>query len=217
LLAEVLDRIIAYAASDEASLLAAQKEWAELAGRVFDDDPLYEERATAFLEWFALDRVGGREGRGEGVGRRPVERFLASERLSDLEGSWAFALARSHRALFELVEKLDGEVLVADLLGRAQFQVTERRRLPGLADGDVFEARIIANIATPPQLLFSRAFQFHPREAARVIKRRVRALGAEGASRDDILFRFAHLRWKAQRWAHVPAEQIYDGTGPDEP
>jgi len=209
-LAAVLDRIIAFAASDEESLLAAQKEWAELAGKVFDDDPLYEERATAFLEWVALDRLGQ-------TGRRPVERFLASEPLSDLEGRWGFALARSHRALFELVEKLDGEVLVQDLLGRAQFQVTERRRLPGLAEGDVFEARIIANVATPPQLLFSRAFQFHPREAAKVIKRRVKVLAAEGASREEILFRFAHLRWKAQRWAHVPAEQVYDGIGSDEP
>src|SRR5262249_47326758 len=84
MLSEVLDRLIAFAARDEAELVRGREEWAESAGRVFDDDPLYEERAVAFLEWFSLERPGP-------DGRVPAARFLAEEPLADLEGRWAEA------------------------------------------------------------------------------------------------------------------------------
>ena len=51
-----LERVLAYAVADEPALLAARDEWNVRAGVVHDDEPLYEERAAAFLDWFALDR-----------------------------------------------------------------------------------------------------------------------------------------------------------------
>lgn len=205
MLSAVLDRVIAYAARREAELLAAREEWAERAGRVFDDDPLYEERTTAFLEWFALDRPGT----VEGDGRSPADRFLAEEPLDDLEGRWAHALGRSHRSLFLVRELGKGQLALEDLLGGAHLEVTERRRLPGIAEGEVFEARVVANVVTPPELLFTRAFQFHPREAATELKRIGADARERGLPRDEVLFRLLRARLRALRYGHVPPGRIY--------
>lgn len=205
MLSAVLDRVIAYAARREPELLAAREEWAERAGRVFDDDPLYEERTTAFLEWFALDRPATIAGDA----RRPVDRFLAEEPLDDLEGRWAHALSRSQRSLYLVRELGKGSLALEDLLGGAHFEVTERRRLPGIAEGEIFEARLVANVVTPPELLFTRAFQFHPREAAAELKRIGADARERGLRREEVLFRLLRARLRALRYGHVPPTRIY--------
>lgn len=202
MLSEVLDRLIAFAAKDEANVVLAREEWAERAGKVFDDDPLYEERTVAFLEWYALERPGS-------DGRVPADRFLAEERIDDLEGQWAHALGRAHRTLVEVRELKEGAILVDDLLGGNAFEVTERRRLPGIAEGEIFEARVLANVVAPPQLLFTRAFQFHPQEAAAAIRRHAQKAVKAGEPHAETLFRLLRLRLKALRYGHVAAAKIY--------
>ena len=204
MIAEILDRVIAFAARDEGELVRGREEWAEKAGRVFDDDSLYEERTTAFLEWLALERPAA-------DGRIPGERFLAEERLDDLQGRWVDALLNSHRSLFEVKQLKAGGLLLDDLLGGGQFLVTERRKLPGVAEGEIFEARLIPNVVSPPELLFSRAFQFHPREAAAEVRRHAEAARKAAAPRPEILFKLARLRLKALRYGHVAAAKIYAG------
>jgi hypothetical protein len=201
-LANALDRVIAFAARDEAETVKAREEWGEKAGRVFDDDPLYEERTTAFLEWYAVER----EGAG---GKVPAERFLAEERLDDKEGAWVHALATSHRSLFEVQAVHEGIILLDDLLGGGSFAVTERRRLPGVEEQEIFEVRLVANVMTPPELLFTRAFQFHPREARVELKRQAERARKKGEARSETLFRLLRMRLKALRYKHVTADKIY--------
>src|SRR5690349_14642205 len=134
MLAAVLDRVIAFAARDEAELVRAREEWAEKAGRVFDDDPLYEERTIAFLEWYALERPLPAAG-----GKLPVERFaVEGAAADDKEAAWARALTASHRSLFEVREVNEGEIVLDDLLGGGAFAVTERRHLPGVEPPHIF-------------------------------------------------------------------------------
>jgi hypothetical protein len=206
-LAHVLERVIAFAARDEESLVRAREEWAERAGRVFDDDPLYEERASAFLEWFAIDRPEGAS--PTPGGRTPVERWLAESRFEDLEGRWAHALARSHRSLFAVAEMGEGRLLLEDLAAGAAFEVSERRKLPGVSEGDVFEARLVADIISPPLVLFSRALLFYPHEAAEAVRRLAGEAQRAGRRREDICFLMLRLRLKALRYAHLPADKIY--------
>jgi len=201
-LANALDRVIAFAARDEAETVKAKEEWGEKAGRVFDDDPLYEERTTAFLEWYALERALP-------SGKVPAERFLAEERLDDKEGAWMHALGTSHRSLFEVRSVHEGVILLDDLLGGGSFAVTERRRLPGVEEHEIFEARLVANVMTPPELLFTRAFQFHPREAFGEMKRHAERARKAGEPRAETLFRLLRLRLKALRYKHVTADKIY--------
>jgi hypothetical protein len=201
-LANALDRVIAFAARDEAETVKAREEWAEKAGRVFDDDALYEERTTAFLEWYALERELP-------SGKVPAERFLAEEKLDDKEGAWIHALATSHRSLFEVQKVHEGIILLDDLLSGGSFAVTERRRLPGVEDNEIFEVRLVANVMTPPELLFTRAFQFHPREARTELKRQAERARKAGEPRAETLFRLLRLRLKALRYKHVTADKIY--------
>jgi hypothetical protein len=204
MLAETLDRLIAFAAADEPELVAAREEWAERAGKVFDDDALYEERTTAFLEWFALERPSP-------DGRVPAARFAESARADEAHARWARALGRSHRSLFRVEEKGadPGAILVEDLLGGGAFLVTERRRLTGIEPGEIFEARLVADVDAPPQVLFTRGFQFHPREAQPELERHAARARAAGEARVETLFRLLRLRLKALRYRHVAADKIY--------
>jgi hypothetical protein len=202
MLAQMLDRLIAFAARDEAETVRAREEWAEKAGRVFDDDALYEERTTAFLEWYALERPLW-------DGKVPADRFLAEEKLDDKQGPWVHALATSHRSLFEVREVHEGVILLDDLLAGGAFAVTERRRLPGVEPTEIFEARLCANPVTPPELLFTRAFQFHPREAFGELKRQAERARKAGRPRAETLFHLLRLRLKAIRYKHVTPDKIY--------
>lgn len=201
-LSELLDRAIGFAARDEAETVRAKEEWSERAGRVFDDDQLYEERTTAFLEWYALERPLS-------DGRVPAEHLLAQEPLAESEARWLKALATAHRSLFEVREARPGQIVLDDLLAGGAFAVTERRRLPGVEPGELFEARLVANVITPPELLFTRAFQFHPREAHPQIKRLAERARKAGDPRVETLFRLLRLRIKALRYGHIAADKIY--------
>lgn len=206
MLADMLDRVIAFAARDEAELVRAREEWSEKAGRVFHDDALYEERTTAFLEWYALERPGS-------DGKVPATRFLneahPDKPLDELDRSWVQALATTHRSLFEVREVKEGEILMDDLVGGGAFAVTERRRLPGVEPSEILEVRLVANPVTPPQVLFTRAFQFHPREARPELKRHAELARKAGESRAELLFRLLRLHLKALRYQHVAADKIY--------
>jgi hypothetical protein len=205
MLAAILDGVIAFAARDEEELMRARQEWSERAGRVFDDDPLYEERTVAFLEWYALERPGP-------DGRVPAQRFVWPE-ADEHAQRWVEALQATHRSLFEVREVGEGTILLDDLLGGGAFQVSERRRLPGVEQGEIFEARLVANVVTPPELLFTRAFQFHPPEARAELKRHALAARKAKLKREEALFRFLRLRLKALRYRHVAADKIYAADG----
>lgn len=202
ILANMLDRVIAFAAREAEELLAAREEWGLKAGRVFDDDSLYEERTTAFLEWFALERPLA-------DGKLPAEKFATDEPLDESEQKWAQSLARSHRSLFEVREVGEGHILLDDLLGGGAFSVIERRKLPGVEPSEIFEVRLVANVATPPQLLFTRAFQFHPLDARGELKKHAERAKKAGETRADTLFKLMRLRLKAIRYRHVTADKIY--------
>ena len=103
----------------------------------------------------------------------------------------------------------EGIILLDDFLGGGSFAVTERRRLPGIEDSEVLEARLVANVVTPPELLFTRAFQFHPREARAELKRQAERARKAGEPRAETLFRLLRLRLKALRYKHVTADKIY--------
>src|SRR5438309_1420967 len=156
---KVLDDVIArYAgAAFEAEAVAARQFFLEATGKVDDEDPLFEQRIAAFLEWYALER------KMDGEKARPIDLYQRDMPLPEAEREAARALAASHWSLFETKEITEGRALMEDLIGGGRFLVHERRQLVALGAGDVFEARLLSDGG---KTLFGRTFYFHPRDAA---------------------------------------------------
>lgn len=198
---EVLERATARAAEDQGRLVAARTEWERLAGVVHDDEPLYEERAAAFLEWFLIDHHPSPEE------PTPIEPLIA--RAAGPERAALIALATSHRSLFRVREAHPDGVTLDDLWGGGAFRVHERRRLAGLAAGELFDARLVADVESAPQLLFARTFCFHPREAEPGLRSRVADARRAGEPRETLLFRLLRLRVRCERYRHVSPARVY--------
>jgi hypothetical protein len=198
MLDQLIERVIAAGASEE--LVAARADWDALTGKVFDDDPLYEERTAAFLEWYALERKGA-------DGRVPVERMRTSLAEGDPDRDGLGLLGNTHRSVFVVRRAKEPHLDLDDLLTGCSFRVFERRTPLGLDEGDIFEARLCARSETTGEVLLTRAVQHHPREAREAIE----AIAQEGQSHGETLWKLARLRWKAARWGHVAPERIYRG------
>ena len=179
----------------------ARAEYAERTGRVFEEDEIYEARTLAFLEWYALERPL------EGAGVAPVEVVLAEPLEDHARACWT-AWATSHRSLYGVAKLDDGGVQLVDLVGGARFAVDERRRLHGVAVGDVVEARLIG---WRQKVRFGRTFCFHPGEAKKAILGHVRRVLAGGGSRADAVDAVAALRVRSLRYKHVEPSRVYQG------
>ena len=213
-----LERVLARAVTDEAALLAARDEWNARAGVVHDDEPLYEERTAAFLDWFALDRRSA-------AGPTAVEQLLAelSPSLPDAAASAServalTALSASHRSLFrvrDLFGAADGHGLVLDdLWGGAAFRARDRRVIAGVARGDLLDARLVTDVESPPDVLLARIVCVHPRDAEPAIRQIAAASHASGEPRDELLFRLLRLRVRCERYRHVAPLRVYEAGEP---
>lgn len=200
---DVLDELIAAATRDEADVRAAREQWGGLSGLVHADHEIYGERSDAFVEWYVLERRGR-------DGLTPAERLLQSgTAIREQSRPFVAAFARAYRSLFQVRRLRGGGLLIDDLLGGGRFDVEERRRLPGVAAGDVFEARVLPDPEAPYRVLFCRSFLFHPREAVRPILAQAEAARLSGEDRGEVLFRLQRLRLRCVSYKHVPAERIY--------
>jgi hypothetical protein len=203
-LAQLIERVVTQAAARADELVAARDDWDARAGKVYDDDPLYEERSGAFLEWFALERRGS-------DGRSPVERLIATLPADDPDRVGFALLARTHRSLFAVRAVNEQRVELDDLLGGGLFRVFERRQPLGLQEGDIFEARLCARPDASGEVLLTKAIQHHPREARAALEEIAVESRRLAEPRETVLFRIAKLRWKAARWGHVQPDRIYRG------
>lgn len=213
------DDLIRRATQDPAVLLAARKDWEARTGTVGPDHDLYHERSDAFVEWFLIERR-------DASGQTPVESELmrlapvAAPDPAGPDRAWRellWALRSSLRSLFRVVRLRPGGLLVDDLLGGARFAVEERRSLPGVLPGDLFEARLLPDPDAPGRLVLGRAVLFHPREAAAVLTQRAAvaraglgtAAGHDENPRSAFLEQLLRLRLKALTYRHVSPARIY--------
>jgi hypothetical protein len=201
-LGRVLDDVIAqYAGGEhEAEAARARAEFLESTGRVMDDEPGWDERMQAFLEWYALERIM------DGADLRPIDRYRRERTLAPEDAEAAAALAASHWSLFFTLEIQPGHTHVDDLLCGGRFIVHERRKLPGLEAGDVFEGRLVSEAG---KTLFGRSFFFHPRDAVEAIREYVAEAAQVGDVKQDVLFRLAERRWRSERYHNVHIAKVY--------
>lgn len=201
----VFDDLVQSLSSDAEQLLSARRIFSSVTGTVEPDHELYAERSDAFVEWFLFEQLDE-----EGFTR--IDRRL--QELPALSPQWPYLLAlrSSHRSLFQVVRLMASGLLLDDLIGGGRFSVDERRRLPGVSPGDLFEARLLADPDRRPALCFGRALQFHPREAASSVFAQVRHAKNRSEPRSELLSRLARLRVRCFSYRHLSAERIYAPT-----
>jgi hypothetical protein len=199
-LESALDRLVeAFGAGAWAEeVVRARDEYAARTGRVFEDDELFEARTAAFLEWYAVERPLA----GQGAPPAALRRAQAPEDAPAL-AAWL----ASHRSLYSIEDQGDDHVLLFDLIGGGLFEVDERRRLHGVADGDLVEARLVG---WEGKVRFGRTFLYHPAGAREAIIGHARRVKDAGGSRADIVDFVASLRVRALRYKHVAAERVYE-------
>lgn len=206
---QALERALGLAVRDEAELLAARDEWNELAGKVSEEEPLYEERAAAFLDWFLLERRGPTTKPPSAEPTTPIERIAASAAEDDPLRPAFHALTATHRSLFRVRGQRPGELLLDDLWGGGGFRVHERRQLPGLGRGSLLDARVVAHVESPPDLLLVRIACVHPAEVDAAIARHLDDAKRKGQPREALLFLLLRLRLRCERYHHLPPVKVY--------
>ncbi len=219
------DELIKRATRNEAFVLAARQTWETLTGPVSPDHDLYHERSEAFVEWLILEYRGNHPSQEPAAetGQTAVERELGEPKESAPAPGWhelLTALRGSQRSLFRVVRLRPGGLLLDDLLRGTRFAVDERRSLPGVAPGDLFEARLIPDPDAPYRVVLGRAVLFHPREAAPVLLQQAAALrrgsalslSSSAATVRTFLERLLRLRLKALTYRHVSPARIYSAA-----
>lgn len=188
-------------------IAAARKQYDERRGRVFEDEPLWEEWTRAFLEWYVVERVPPRDD------LPPVARALAAE-TDPVRAAAMRALLTSHRSLYEVRGIKPTGVHLVDVLGGAELSVSEERALHGVTPGDVAELRLIGFDGA---VLFGRTFLFHPSGTREAIISHARRISNDGGDRRDIIDYCASLRIRCERYRHVSAARIYEAATSDFP
>ncbi len=209
-LQQLHERLLSWATAEprKDDVLAARRAHFEAYGEPHEEDRTHEVRLNGMLDFYLY------EWRPTG-GATTIERFLEAEgaTLSPEEVEQYRELAKNVHGLFEVRKIRDGQIRVRDVFGGADYDVTERRQVPGLEKGDVLEARLLPFGGA---LFFSGAFLYHPREARKAIlsevKRLKKAAGKQGVTPDvpGFLALLSRMALKLERYRNVRLEAIYD-------
>ncbi len=197
----VIDALIErHGADDHADEVArARREFERKRGRVYEDQELWETWTQAFLEWYVVERVPPGGARPLAAG--DLEREGDPRRAAALR-----AWLTSHRGLMEIVALADGRVEMVDILAGSAFSVAEKRRLHGVAVGDLAEVRLIG---FEDDVFFGRTFCYHDGSAkAAILQRAEESLGA-GGDRLDVLDACAAVRLRSESYRHVEPAKLY--------
>ena len=202
LLEQVTEELYARHTEDTEAAGAARREYEERRGKVHQDDDLWEAWSSAFVEWYVVERAG------ESEGVPPAShtyRELAA--AGDERASVVAALLTSQRSLYEVRAFRKGQVEVVDLLGGAEFYVSEPRAMVGVDVGDVAELRLVG---LRREVVFGRTFIYHPKAARAAIVERARAMMSKGASRRDVIDQVAKVRTLLLRYRHMAPARVYE-------
>lgn len=200
----LIDRVLADTVSGKKSeeLARAREDFFRRTGRVYEEDPQFEGRLQLFFDWFLFDRPL------DEVGATPIRVYIDRHRsdLPEEERRVLDGFLTNHHALFELLAEGGGILDLRDLTTGETFQVEERRAL-GVLPGDFFDARVVP---FPGGMRFTGAFCFHPREARRAIRRRIRSARKEGMlDWTPLLHDLALKSLKIEKYRYVRVQDIY--------
>lgn len=162
---ERLDQLIEYVTTDRFSdeLQIAKREHQKIAGEIFEDDKSYENRMTAFLEWYIFDRILSDKM------ITPLELFidetrdkLTFERLQTYEN-----FIRHIHGIFIVKKIKEDHVVVYNMFDQEKYVVHEKEGSIFFRKNDIFEGRILP---LGDKYYFTGTFCYHPADALKFIK-----------------------------------------------
>jgi hypothetical protein len=178
----------------------ARREFFAKFGEIKEGDPWYEQRISAFTEWYLLEWK-------DEINLRPIDYFL-KERYSSLnkEDQIIFkGLAFSYHSLFKVIDRTAVGVIILDLLHKALWEVVTQIPEPALTKDDIIQARLIPFIE---EIIFGEII-FHPREARARVITIVQRLLSEQRTSEEILAELAKMRLKYDQYQKIKIEYIY--------
>ena len=202
-----LDQLISFASTEprKADLIAAKAEYIRATGEVFEDDKMFEPRMASFLDYYLFDRPSPLTGQTPAA-----ELYRQQQGVSAPEEVNAFrSFTETVHGIFEVRKIGKGMVRLRELFSGKDFDVTERRTTAGLEAGDILEARLIP---FGGHLLFSAAFCFHPRVAAKSIKAEIKRRKKKEPERSprEFAWECARRALNVERYKQIAVEKIYD-------
>lgn len=204
---ELIEKITDYLSKEERYLqemVAAKEQFFLLSGKVFEDDPFYENRMAAFVEWFMCDRPL------TNIGLTPIQYYhsMFENSMERQMRQGLEALIASQHSLFLFKNRTSHTVAVEDLFDNKRYNVSEKRQYVGINRGSIFEGRIVMKDGLP---MFSDTYCIHPLEACPLIRKKIEQ--TTFPSRDEFLgfiFELASMRLRCDRYKKVDIAKIYD-------
>jgi hypothetical protein len=204
---ETIERLIVFASGGELrdETVRARAEYFAEVKDVYAEEPFYESRLQAFLEWYCIDRPVG------GTGRTPL--LMLMEQAVDFTGEdMAFftRLASSRHSLFVFLGESGGLVRVRDAFTGDGFEVREDRPLLTVKKGDLLETRLIP-APEGDVFHFSRTFLTHPREVRHAVLHEIASAKRERRLNAEAFMHQLAILWvRAQRYKGVSALDLYN-------
>ncbi len=163
---DLLNELIKHAAQERFSedVAQAKNEYQKQAGEIFEDDLSYENRATAFLEWYLFDHTVS------GLEKSPLQIYLDenANKLSEERFGAISAFQNNIHGIFIPKKIREDHVIALNLFDEQEYQVVERQAKTLFNKKDVFEARLLP---CGDNYCFSGYFGFHPPETLKFIKK----------------------------------------------
>ncbi|MFH1262594.1 MAG: hypothetical protein V1495_04000 [Pseudomonadota bacterium] len=182
----------------------AREDYFRRTGKVFQDEPMFEIRMTACLEWYLLDRLLW----DTGIPPIRLYRLKYRETLEERENEILVGLEKSIHSLFRVTGQGESRYVVEDLRTLESHEVSAQHPLAGVHRGDLLDARILE---LGDDRFFTDALWIHPSDAAPFITEEARKSREKGLETwETILMGLAYMKLKRERFSHVPTDQVYD-------
>lgn len=171
---EHLDNLVKYATSERFAdeVLLAKKEYQNIAGELFVDDKSYDNRMTAFLEWYTFDRPLSNQT------IVPLELFidenrstLPAEQLAIYEG-----FVNTIHGIFILKKIKNEQVVIYNLFDDNDYTVVEEDGNIFFHKKDIFEGRLLP---LSDKHYFTGIFTYHPQDALKFLKNEAKKIITE--------------------------------------
>jgi hypothetical protein len=187
-------------------LVQAREEFFWKMGKVFHDDPFYENRMNYFLDYFILERPAREKQSAEASHRTPFNLF-EDEKGQCQNGP--IAMTGFRHSVFEVRKHQSDSVLVIDLITDKKFEIsarpTESFRL--LQKKQIFQG-FVYELGEVHYL--SRGLLFHPDRAAKIVKKTIKNARKSGEFSDQrLLSTFAKHNLRFLRHSNLDPKRIY--------